>query len=175
VSSATAFHPAGAIGTLVDGQLVVLGASTSNSPVLDTVASLDVFALEESLGFTGKMRVRAWPASAILGAGRQCSSPPSNVWCWLVVCGYACLEHRCHAVLPLPCCIQVEAAAQLEALEAWAERQARGLELASAGKTEHLASSFDSLLKVMDALYQVRAQCSAPAMRPNATHLRSCI
>jgi hypothetical protein len=46
-----------------------------------------------------------------------------------------------------------EAAALLERLEAWVEKQACGME--AARSPERLAQHFDSLLKVMDALYQV--------------------
>ncbi len=47
-----------------------------------------------------------------------------------------------------------EAVAMLEALEAWSDKQAHGLELAR--NLEKLSQSFDNLLKVMDALLQVR-------------------
>lgn len=48
-----------------------------------------------------------------------------------------------------------EAMALLEGLESWADKQMHGMELAR--NLEKLGQSFDSLLKVMDALFQVRA------------------
>ena len=50
--------------------------------------------------------------------------------------------------------MKVQAVVLLERLEAWADRQAAGMELAQ--HQDRLTSSFDNLLKVMDALYQVR-------------------
>lgn len=55
-------------------------------------------------------------------------------------------------------CPQVEGLALLEGLEAWSDKQMRGLELGSAAHLDRLSSSFDSLLKVMDALYQVKVR-----------------
>jgi len=52
--------------------------------------------------------------------------------------------------------MRAEVQGLLQALEVWAERQAAGLELAA--QPEALAASFDSLLRVMDALYQVRTR-----------------
>jgi hypothetical protein len=49
--------------------------------------------------------------------------------------------------------MKVQAVQLLEALEAWAEKQALGMELAQ--HQEKMSGSFESLLKVMDALYQV--------------------
>lgn len=49
-----------------------------------------------------------------------------------------------------------EAHALLDALEAWVVQQEKGLELAS--NPDMLAQKFDSLLKVMDALYQVKEE-----------------
>lgn len=46
---------------------------------------------------------------------------------------------------------------QLEGLEAWAAKQAAGMELAA--RPESLSSNFDGLLRVLDALYQVRGRC----------------
>lgn len=57
--------------------------------------------------------------------------------------------------------MKTEAAALLEGLEAWVGRQAMSLELA--GHLDKLAQSFDSLLRVLDGLYQVRAHACMPA------------
>lgn len=54
--------------------------------------------------------------------------------------------------------MRTEAVAQLEALEAWVDKQQLGMELAQ--HLDTLSQSFDSLLKVMDALYQVSMTCS---------------
>lgn len=49
-----------------------------------------------------------------------------------------------------------EAVTLLEQLEAWVDRQALSLDLAQ--NAERISGNFDSLLKVMDSLYQVRGQ-----------------
>eukprot|EP00877_Chromochloris_zofingiensis_P015255 jgi/Chrzof1/9984/Cz04g22250.t1 len=54
--------------------------------------------------------------------------------------------------------MRTEAVAQLEALEAWVDKQQLGMELAQ--HLDTLSQSFDSLLKVMDALYQVKLKKS---------------
>lgn len=46
-----------------------------------------------------------------------------------------------------------EAVSLLEHLEAWVDKQAQSLDLAQ--NTERIAGNFDSLLKVLDSLYQV--------------------
>lgn len=49
--------------------------------------------------------------------------------------------------------MKTEAVALLEGLEAWVDKQAQNLDLAQ--NTEHISGNFDSLLKVLDSLYQV--------------------
>lgn len=50
-----------------------------------------------------------------------------------------------------------EAVLLLEQLEAWVDKQAKSLDMAQ--NAERIAGSFDSLLKVMDSLYQVGFDC----------------
>jgi hypothetical protein len=57
--------------------------------------------------------------------------------------------------------MKVDAVTLLEGLEAWVDKQAISLDLAQ--NLEKLGQSFDSLLKTMDALYQVSAR-HAPAV-----------
>lgn len=54
----------------------------------------------------------------------------------------------------------MEGVALLENLEAWAEKQSKSLDMGTSGNLDCLAASFDSLLKVMDALFQVRGVCA---------------
>jgi hypothetical protein len=61
--------------------------------------------------------------------------------------------------------MKVDAVTLLESLEAWVDKQANSLDLAQ--NLEKLAQSFDSLLKTMDALYQVSA-------RPAPAHIAWC-
>jgi hypothetical protein len=49
--------------------------------------------------------------------------------------------------------MKTESVALLEQLEAWVDKQALSLDLAQ--NTERISGNFDSLLKVMDSLYQV--------------------
>jgi hypothetical protein len=51
--------------------------------------------------------------------------------------------------------MRVDAVALLEKLEAWADKQASSLELGQ--NVDRLGQSFDSLLKVLDSLYQARS------------------
>ena len=70
----------------------------------------------------------------------------------------------CHRTLLIPACtcacaceqvrMKQDGPAMLADLEAWCEKQAHGMELAR--NLDTLTKSFDNLLKVMDALYQVR-------------------
>ena len=50
--------------------------------------------------------------------------------------------------------VQVEAVHLLERFEAWTEKQMHAME--AARNLEKLGQNFDALLKVMDALFQVR-------------------
>lgn len=52
-----------------------------------------------------------------------------------------------------------EAVALLEQLESWVDKQALSLDVAQS--TERISSSFDSLLRVLDSLYQVRGPTQA--------------
>lgn len=56
--------------------------------------------------------------------------------------------------------MKVDAVTLLESLEAWVDKQAISLDLAQ--NLEKLSQSFDSLLKTMDALYQVSVVRSRP-------------
>jgi hypothetical protein len=93
---------------------------------------------------------------------------PYSPWdCMTSVCLLTVkMTHPILTVEPLPCpCTQVmsdwsftekmrgEASTLLERLEAWVEKQNSGMEAAK--NPERLQQNFESLLKVMDALYQV--------------------
>jgi ATP-dependent phosphoenolpyruvate carboxykinase len=52
----------------------------------------------------------------------------------------------------------------LEAFEAWADKQAVNMELAQS--LDRLAQNFESLLKVMDTLYQVNSSKGLAALQP---------
>jgi hypothetical protein len=56
--------------------------------------------------------------------------------------------------------MKVDAVTLLESLEAWVDKQATSLDLSQ--NLEKLAQSFDSLLKTMDALYQVSVSAVLP-------------
>jgi hypothetical protein len=66
--------------------------------------------------------------------------------------------------------MKVQAVSLLEALEAWSEKQALGMELAQ--HQEKMSGSFESLLKVMDALYQVRVAAGRVLRRAGTAHLQ---
>lgn len=65
-----------------------------------------------------------------------------------------------------------DAVSMLEKLEAWVDKQ--GLSLEVGQNVERLGQSFDSLLKVLDSLYQVCGVQSLAAVH-RATHARSSV
>jgi hypothetical protein len=69
--------------------------------------------------------------------------------------------------------MKVQALVLLERLEAWTDRQAAGMELAQ--HQDRLTSSFDNLLKVMDALYQVRTGIEQSILPFTEAYYKSCL
>lgn len=68
--------------------------------------------------------------------------------------------------------MKVEGVALMEQLEAWVDKQGLSLDLAQ--NTERIAGSFDSLLKVLDSLYQVCPSCSVSCHEVVARGKLSC-
>ena len=68
--------------------------------------------------------------------------------------GMALLTSGLNLVSAVSCTAQVEAVHLLERFEAWTEKQMHAME--AARNLEKLGQNFDALLKVMDALFQVR-------------------
>lgn len=63
--------------------------------------------------------------------------------------------------------MKTEATSLLEQLEGWVGKQALSLELAQ--NAERISGNFDSLLKIMDSLYQVRVRLCCAAAPPHTT------
>jgi hypothetical protein len=66
--------------------------------------------------------------------------------------------------------MKVEAVDLLERLEAWAEKQAAAMDMGR--NLDKLSQNFDSLLRVMDALYQVG--CVLQRLHPNILKRATC-
>ncbi|CAD7704939.1 unnamed protein product [Ostreobium quekettii] len=136
------------------GSLLLYGGLGPDGKPLNDAYTLDVATMEWTMvyyGDPGLVLSHGAPAALVdrklvtLNAGA--GSPKLDIASSLDV--FAVRESM--AFVPK---MREEAYALLEELDGWVDRQGKGLELAS--NLESLSQKFDSLLKVMDSLYQIK-------------------